>query len=236
MKKIILAALFLPGLAHSAVSEEQQKNLICYVKENRPDYISGKVPFSCDRRADAFVAYIHTQVQELASMNFIPNLDSCIKNIYETNNMVGVAQHMWGNRDYGSPSHVIAATAIYHVCAGLKSDASENTSMTEQVEKTASYKPFSILSSEHNTKMTDTVIANKFMCKTPTETLQDTLELMKDYDLVGSDKTDGTMTLTSFRGEQDGRPVTVSLAVDETSSPRITRYLLVDGLPAIGCK
>lgn len=236
MKKIFLFSVIFPALAFASVSEEQQKNILCYVKENKSDYISGQVPYSCDRRADAFVAYIHEQVQELVNINFIPNLDRCIKNIYETNNMVGVAQYMWDNRDYSSPSHVIAATAINHVCAGLNNDASGITSMPEQVEKTASYKTFSILSSEHNTKMTDTVIANKFMCKTPTETLQDTLELMKDYDLVGSDKTDGTMTLTSFRGEQDGRPVTVSLAVDETSSPRITRYLLVDGLPAVSCK
>ena len=61
------------------------------------------------------------------------------------------------------------------------------------------------------------------------------MELLQNYDLVDTSKTDGTLTVTSFRGVQQGKRVTVSLAVDEQSRPRIVRYILVDGMPALNC-
>lgn len=103
------------------------------------------------------------------------------------------------------------------------------------VKTTWSYKPFAILSSKLAKEMSDVSIAKKFVCKSPTETLQDSMELLQNYDLVDSSKTDGTLTITSFRGVQQGKRVTVSLAVDEQSRPRIVRYILVDGMPALNC-
>lgn len=108
-------------------------------------------------------------------------------------------------------------------------------SFPSNVKKTWSYKPFSILSSKLGKEMSDSYIANKFVCKTPTETLQESMELLQNYDLVDTSKTDGTLTVTSFRGMQQGKRVTVSLAVDEQSRPRIVRYILVDGMPALNC-
>ena len=103
------------------------------------------------------------------------------------------------------------------------------------VKTTWSYKPFSILSSKLGKEMSDVSIAKKFVCKSPTETLQESMELLQNYDLVDVSKTDGTLTITSFRGVQQGKRVTVSLAVDEQSRPRIVRYILVDGMPALNC-
>lgn len=103
------------------------------------------------------------------------------------------------------------------------------------VTKTWRYKPFSILSTKNRKQMNDAYIANTFMCKPPTATLQATMDLIQNYDITDSSKTDGTLTVTSFRGMQDGKNVTVSLAVDEQSTPRLVRYVLVDWMPALSC-
>ncbi len=108
-------------------------------------------------------------------------------------------------------------------------------SFPNNVKTTWSYKPFVILSSKLGKEMSDVSIAKKFVCKSPAETLQESMELLQNYDLVDSSKTDGTLTVTSFRGVQQGKRVTVSLAVDEQSRPRIVRYILVDGMPALNC-
>lgn len=104
------------------------------------------------------------------------------------------------------------------------------------VRKTRSYKPFSILSTRLGKQMSDAYIANTFLCKSPAETLQVTMDLLQNYDLVGTSKTDGTLTITSFRGIQQGTNVTVSLAVDEKSNPRLVRYILIDGIPTLSCQ
>jgi hypothetical protein len=123
---------------------------------------------------------------------------------------------------------------------GATEEAAPNNKATESfpynVEKTWTYKPFSILSTKSNRQISDAYIANVFMCKTPASTLQETMDLIQNYALIESSKTDGTLTITSFRGSQEGNSVTVSLAVDEQSSPRLVRYVLVNGMPAIKCK
>lgn len=114
--------------------------------------------------------------------------------------------------------------------------SARNQDFPSNVQKSWSYKPFSILSTQMDAQMSDSYIANAFLCKTPAETLQATMDLLQNYDLTGTSKTDGTLTITSFKGIQQGRNVTVSLAVDEQSNPRIVRYILVDGAPALSCQ
>lgn len=109
-------------------------------------------------------------------------------------------------------------------------------SFPSNIKKTWSYKPFSILSTQHNKQMSDVYIANTFLCKTPAATLPATMDLIQNYDVVNSSKTDGTLTVTSFRGIQQEKRVTVSLAVDEQSEPRLVRYILIDGIPALSCQ
>jgi uncharacterized protein len=108
-------------------------------------------------------------------------------------------------------------------------------SFPNNVKTTWSYKPFAILSSKLGNEMSDVSIANRFLCKSPAETLQESMDLLQNYDLVDTSRTDGTLTTTSFRGIQEGKKVTISLAVDEQSRPRIVRYILVDGMPALNC-
>lgn len=115
-------------------------------------------------------------------------------------------------------------------------DAHSADIFPNNVEKTWRYKPFSITSTQHHKQMSDAYIANTFMCKSPMATLQETRDLIENYDLVDTSKTDNTLTVTSFRGDQEGKMVTVSLAVDEQSAPRLVRYILVDGLPVLSCR
>lgn len=105
-----------------------------------------------------------------------------------------------------------------------------------RVKKHESYKPFTITSSKLGKEMSDVYIANKFLCKTPMEVLQETMNLLKNYDLVDSSNGDGTLTITSFSGMQQAKNVVVSLAIDEHSNPRIVRYILVEGIPALYCQ
>lgn len=104
------------------------------------------------------------------------------------------------------------------------------------VGKNWRYKPFSITSTQHKKEMSDAYIANTFMCKTPMSTLAETRDLIENYDLVNSNKTDNTLTVTSFRGIQEGKMVIVALAVDEQSTQRLVRYILVDGMPVLTCQ
>lgn len=118
---------------------------------------------------------------------------------------------------------------------GTSRENSTSDVFPANVKKTWTYKPFSIVSKQHGKKMSDFYIANTLMCRSPAVTLQATADLFQNYDLIDSSKTDGTLTVTSFRGTQEGKLVTVSLAVDEQSTPRLVRYILVNGMPALNC-
>jgi hypothetical protein len=104
------------------------------------------------------------------------------------------------------------------------------------VKTTWTYKPFFIASTVNKLRMQDVQIAAEFMCKPAASTLQSTMDLFKNYDLIDTSKTDGTLTITSFRGFQEDKRVVISLAVDEQSIDRIVRYVLVDGQPALVCE
>ena len=252
MKKLLLLALALTpfGNATAVVDRAQQQNAICYVKTNAPDLVFGQLPFSCNGKPEKFVAHVKKEIGFLSQAKIIPNFDKCLTSLFKAKNMTNVARGVWDLRD--SPvmsTNAATASAISDACKIIKdSNPSQidNPSVRQKnrptevfpsyVKKMQSYKPFSILSARKDKHMSDVYIANTFLCKTPTETLQVTMDLLQNYDLVGTSKTDGTLTVTSFRGLQQGKNVTVSLAVDEQSNPRLVRYILVDGMPALNCQ
>lgn len=250
-KLILLALIFVPlGNAMAVVDRLQQQNAICYVKTNAPDLVFGQLPFSCNEKPDKFVAHVKKEIDFLRQTKIIPNFEECLTRLFEVQNMTNVARGVWDLRD--SPvmsTNAATASAISDACKKIEgssatqienlSSRQKNTPMEvfpNNVNKTSTYKPFSILSTQQGKQLSDTYIANVFLCKTPTETLQATMDLIQNYDLVGTSKTDGTLTVTSFRGVQQGRNVTVALAVDEQSKPRLVRYILVDGMPALNCR
>ena len=248
MKKTIL--LFLIAFfnnSFAAVDQAQQQNAICYLKANAPELLFGKLPFSCEKKPEKFVSSVKKEVGFLSETTIIPNLKTCLQNLFDKKNMVNVARGVWDLRD--SPvlsTNAATASAISDTCKSIENTLQQEKNgvnspreieepFPNNVKTTWSYKPFVILSSKLGKEMSDVSIAKKFVCKSPAETLQETMELLQNYDLVDSSKTDGTLTVTSFRGVQQGKRVTVSLAVDEQSRPRIVRYILVDGMPALNC-
>ena len=84
--------------------------------------------------------------------------------------------------------------------------------------------------------MSDIQIARNLMCKPPESIVAETMNLLNNYVLVDSDKTDGTMTITSFSGNQDGKDALISLAIDERANPRVLRYVFVNDSVALSCK
>lgn len=244
---VVGGALLTLGAARAAVDQATQQNAICYVKEAAPRLVSGTLPFSCSKKPVAFVEQVRREARALAATTLVPNLPDCNVRLYESEHMLHIARSVWDLRD--SPvlsTNAAIASSIADVCkamTGIPSRAPTNSAAPSPaaafprgMEKTWSYKPFSILAREGNGQMSDVEAATRFLCKSPGDTLAQTMDLLKNYQVLESSKTDGTMTITSFRGLQHGKRVAVSLAVDEQARPRIVQYILVDGQPAVACK
>lgn len=201
MKKLMLLALTLIpfGNAVAVVDQVQQQNAICYVKTNAPDLVFGQLPFSCNGKPENFVAHVKKEIGFLFQAKIIPNFDECLTSLFETKNMTNVARGVWDLRD--SPvmsTNAATALAISDACKIIhdgKSSKIDNPIDRHKkrsaevfpgyVKKTHSYKPFSILSTRQDKRMSDVYIANTFLCKTPIETLQVTMDLLQNYDLAG---------------------------------------------------
>lgn len=105
--------------------------------------------------------------------------------------------------------------------------------LAQQPTQSWAYKPFSITSSKQKKEMTDAYISKNLMCKTTTSNMSVYVDLAQNYDLVESSAGDGTISMTTFRGRQNGAPVHVMLAVD--SKTKLLSYVWVDGKPALHC-
>lgn len=244
---VVGGTLLTLGVAHAAVDKATQQNAICFIKEAAPHLISGTLPFSCNKKPVAFVEQVRREARALAATSLVPNLPGCSDRLYESEHMLHIARSVWDLRD--SPvlsTNAAIASSIADVCKAMTGIASRAPTTNAEpspaaafpsgMEKTWSYKPFSILAREGNGQMSDVEAATRFLCKSPGDTLSLTMDLLKNYQVIESNKTDGTMTITSFRGLQLGKKVAVSLAVDEQARPRIVQYILVDGQPAVTCK
>ncbi|QHE84730.1 hypothetical protein [Hydrogenophaga sp. BPS33] len=105
---------------------------------------------------------------------------------------------------------------------------------TLRPQKTEHYRPFAITSSKLKTEIPDTFIFDKLMCRSTLDNLAEFMDILKNYDLLRSNAMDGTMSMTTFRGRQGGRPVEVLLAVQ--TSDRNLMHVLVDGQFALTCR
>lgn len=103
----------------------------------------------------------------------------------------------------------------------------------DKVVKSADYRPFTVVSTKLKKEMPDNYIQERLMCRSTMAALAENLDLLQNYDLISSSATDGTMSLTSFRGRQGGRAVEVIFAVD--TSTRQLSYLWIDDKPVFRC-
>lgn len=99
--------------------------------------------------------------------------------------------------------------------------------------KSANYRPFTIVSSKLQKEMPATFIEERLMCRSTLTTMPEIMDLVQNYDLLRTSPTDGSMSMTAFRGRQDGRPVEVLLGVQ--SSNRTLLYLWVAGELLLSC-
>jgi hypothetical protein len=106
-------------------------------------------------------------------------------------------------------------------------------SVSAKVVKTADYRPFTVISSKLGKEMPDSHIQDRLMCRSTMSALADNMDLLQNYDLLGSNRLDGTMSVTSFRGRQDGKIVQVMFWVE--TSTRQLNHLWVDGKPVFNC-
>ena len=121
---------------------------------------------------------------------------------------------------------LISALSFAAVAAQAQSDP--------RPHKTEHYKPFSITSSKLKTEMPGSFIVDKLMCRSTRHNLAEFVDLVQNYDLLRSSATDGSMSMTTFRGRQEGRAVEVLLAVQ--TSDALLRHVYVDGNYVLTCR
>lgn len=111
--------------------------------------------------------------------------------------------------------------------------SSSPIAFAQQPAQSWAYKPFSITSTKQKKEMGDAYISKNLMCKTTTSNMSVFMDLIQNYDLIDSSAGDGTISMSTFRGKQNGAPVQVMLAVD--SRTKLLSYVWVDGKPALHC-
>lgn len=111
-------------IAFARVDKVQQQNAICYVKENAPDLVFGKLTFSCKDKPQKFVEHIK---ESLPDSDTNPNINLCVERLFEKENMIKVAKIIWNDR-YNIILSTSASTfiAISEVCKIIKSKSQGN--------------------------------------------------------------------------------------------------------------
>ncbi len=99
--------------------------------------------------------------------------------------------------------------------------------------KSANFRPFSIVSTKLQKEMPDHLILDRLMCRSTLTTMAEFMDLVQNYDLLRTNPMDGTMSMTTFRGRQDGQSVEVMLAVQ--TSDRTLHHIWVAGKPVFSC-
>lgn len=101
--------------------------------------------------------------------------------------------------------------------------------------RTSAFQPFTISSSKLQKEMSVEQLENTLMCKSMAagEGLAANMDLLKNYDVLGTDRMDGTLTITTLAGRQQGKQVRVQLLVDQ--SQRMIAYAMVNGVYMLKC-
>lgn len=101
--------------------------------------------------------------------------------------------------------------------------------------RTSDFRPFTISSSKLQREMSVEQLEGTLMCKSMAtgEGLAANMDLLKNYDVLGTDRTDGTLTITTLAGRQQGKQVKVQLLVDQ--SQKMIAYAMVNGVYMLKC-
>lgn len=98
--------------------------------------------------------------------------------------------------------------------------------------KSWGYKPFVVTSQKLGKELSDAYIMENLMCKPTTERVAEYMELVRDYDLLGTESRDG-LSSTTFAGRQEGMAASVMFVVD--TNTQVLSYVWVNGAPNLAC-
>lgn len=122
----------------------------------------------------------------------------------------------------------VAAAILFSMVAGASQSYAD-----EHVAKSWAYAPFSVKSTKEKKEISDEFISENLMCKPTTQNIADFMNLVQNFDLLGTSSTDGTVSMTTFRGKQAGAPAEVTFAVQ--TSTRVLEWVWVNGKPNLQC-
>lgn len=119
---------------------------------------------------------------------------------------------------------LVTAVLITHLAAGAQVPKRDD-----------GFRPFAITSAKTKKEMSSDQIEKTFMCKVTTSVLAEGMDLLQNYDLLGSEKSqDGSASMTHFKGRQGNKTVPVTFVVDN-SNQRLS-WVFVDLQPALSCR
>jgi hypothetical protein len=120
----------------------------------------------------------------------------------------------------------LKALLVVLLAALLLADAGAQSTSTNSA-------PFTVVSSKHRREITDKVIASSLMCKSTRQNMTTFMDLVENFDLVGSSAMDGSISSTTFRGQRAGRSVAVKFFVN--SRTNLLSSVWVDGDLVLAC-
>lgn len=93
------------------------------------------------------------------------------------------------------------------------------------------YAPFSIVSTKLGTALSSDELESHYMCRV--DAIAPTVELIQNYDVVGTDPMDGSIASTSFAGRQNGEDVLVEIWA--IHNPQMNSYVYVNKKEVMHC-
>jgi hypothetical protein len=100
------------------------------------------------------------------------------------------------------------------------------------IERAADFKPFAIKSTKLGKTLSSAELEAKYLCRPTSEVIESSKQLLENFDVVNTGR-DGTLGWVAFKGEQEGKPATVTIMV--SAADQIVKIVLVNGRPALGC-
>ena len=100
------------------------------------------------------------------------------------------------------------------------------------VTKSWGYKSFSVTSTKLKKEMSDTYVAANLMCRSTKSSPVASMDLLQNYDLIGTTNIDGIVS-TYFKGKQSGSRAIIMFLIDPSTN--ILKYVYVNDMLTLRC-
>jgi len=106
------------------------------------------------------------------------------------------------------------------------------SAMALSVIKNWGYTPFSVTSTKLKKEMSDTYIATNLMCRATWGSPVASMDLLQNYDLIGTANVDGIVS-RYFKGKQSGSRAIIMFSIDSSTS--VLKYVYVNDELMLRC-